>query len=69
MLVDDVTWQASPASVASPYRVNCPVCKTHPRSHALVPCSHLFCENCSKGIKKCPTCRGPVISRQWVLSP
>lgn len=52
------------------YRGPCSGCdRGKQKSHALVPCSHLVCQDCAAVAKKCPICRGTVIAKNWVISP
>lgn len=47
----------------------CSACGLQPRTHALVPCSHLVCESCASTASFCVTCKSAVVSRNWVMSP
>ena len=47
----------------------CSACGLQPRTHALVPCSHLVCEGCASTASFCATCKSAVVSKNWVLSP
>ena len=47
----------------------CSACGLHPRTHALVPCSHLVCESCASTASFCATCKSAVVSKNWVMSP
>ena len=35
----------------------CSICMDRPKSHALAPCGHVFCEECSGLVQNCPVCR------------
>lgn len=48
-----------------PAKKNCSVCYTRERTHALVPCGHLFCESCSERAirsNRCFVCRSAIES-------
>ena len=41
----------------------CKICMENKINTLLIPCGHLaFCEQCSKKIKTCPFCKGPITS-------
>eukprot|EP01084_Bolivina_argentea_P079416 144067_1 len=48
--------------MATDVEVKCLVCRVAKSDHYIIPCMHIcICFNCiSKGIKKCPTCRGEI---------
>ena len=41
---------------------NCAVCYTRERTHAVLPCGHVFCENCAQRAARgrCFNCRQPI---------
>ena len=47
----------------------CPVCyeSLTGRITAIQPCGHLFCNECSQRVDRCPTCRGPIRGRANVF--
>ena len=41
----------------------CPICFDKKRNTISLPCKHLFCEECSNKMEKCPICRQAIITR------
>ena len=41
----------------------CPICFDKKRNTISLPCKHLFCEECSNKMEKCPICRQLIITR------
>lgn len=60
---------AAPRNMSIYREAPCSACGIQPRTHALVPCSHLVCEGCAATASFCPTCASAVVAKNWVISP
>jgi hypothetical protein len=43
--------------------LSCPICFDSLPDHGLIPCGHMFCFDCSEGMRECPICRTPTTAR------
>lgn len=44
----------------------CSMCTAVPANTALMPCSHLFCEQCAVTMAACGTCKRPIVSTRLI---